>query len=224
MLRWLHGAWAVFEKDIKLELRSRYAINTMLLFVLSALFLTAFAVGQETLTPRIESALLWIVIVFAAALGLGRSFVSEQERGTVLLLLLHTQGGMVYAGKLLFNFLFVLGLNLLAVATFVLLLGVQVTAPGLLLTTLVLGALGLAGATTLLAAIIARTATRGPLLPVLVFPMLIPLLLAVVTATRHALPEGQGWSAVGDELLTLVGFAGVVISASIILFDYVWYD
>jgi len=224
MKRWLQGAWAVFEKDIKLELRSRYAINTILLFVLATLLLMAFAVGPEALAPRIESALLWIVIVFSAALGLGRSFVSEQERGTVLLLLLHTHGSMVYAGKLLFNFLFVLGLNLLAVVTFVLLLGVHIELPGLLLTTLVLGALGLAGATTLLAAIIARTTTRGPLLPVLVFPMLIPLLLAVVTATRHALPDGLGWAAVTNELLTLVGFAGVVISASIILFDYVWYD
>ncbi len=214
----------MFEKDVKLELRSRYAINMILLFVLAALFLVAFSVGQEALTPRIESALLWIVIVFSAALGLGRSFVSEEERGTVLLLLLHTRGDMVYAGKLLFNFLFVLGLNLVAVVTFVVMLGIEVISVSLLLTTIVLGALGLAGATTLLAAIIARTATRGPLLPVLVFPMLIPLLLAVVTATREALPGGEGWAAAGNEMLTLIGFAGVVISASIVLFDYVWYD
>jgi len=98
-----------------------------------------------------------------------------------------------------------------------------VRAPSLaLLECLFLGALGLAGATSLLAAIIARTANKGPLLPVLLFPLLVPVLLSVVSATRHALPNGLGWNAAADELLTLIGFAGVVITASVLLFDYVW--
>ena len=65
---------------------------------------------------------------------------------------------------------------------------------------------------------------NGPLLPVLLFPLLVPLLLSVVSATRAALPGGDGWAGVQDELLTLVGFAGVVITASVLLFDYVWND
>ena len=87
-----------------------------------------------------------------------------------------------------------------------------------------LGALGLSGTTTLLAAIIARTAQQGPLLPVLLFPLLVPLLLSVVSATRNALSTDAGWPASTDELLTLLGFAGVVITASVLLFDYVWND
>ena len=223
-MNWLHGAWAVFSKDVKLELRSRYAINMLLMFVLSALLLVLFAVGREEVSERVQAALLWVVILFSAAVGLGRAFIAEEERGTVLLLQLNTRGSMIYAGKLLFNFLLVLGVNLVAVGAFLLLLNVDVRLPGLLLATLVLGALGLSGATTLLAAIIARTAQRGPLLPVLLFPVLVPLLLSVVSATRNALPAGAGWPASADELLTLVGFAGVVITASVLLFDYVWND
>ncbi len=224
MTDWLYGAWAVFAKDLKLELRSRYAVNLLLMFVLAALLLVAFAVGQEPVSERVQAALLWVVILFSSAIGLGRAFIAEEERGTVLLLQLNTRGSMVYAGKLLFNFLLVLGLNLVALGAFFVLLHVEVRLPGLLLLTLMLGALGLAGATTLLAAIIARTANRGPLLPVLLFPLLIPLLLSVVGATRHALPNGLGWAASGDELMALTGFAGVVITASVLLFDYVWND
>lgn len=219
---WLHGAWAVFEKDLKLELRSRYAINTLLMFVLGSLLLVLFAIGQEDVSERVQSALLWVVLLFSASVGLGRAFIAEEERGTVLLLQLNTRPSMVYAGKLLFNVVLMLGLSGVAVGVFIVLLSVRVVRPSLLLTTLALGALGLAGATTLLAAIIARSAGRGPLLPVLSFPLLIPLLVAVVGGTQSALPGGLGWDGASNALFTLIGFAGVVITASVLLFDYVW--
>lgn len=224
LVYWFSGAWAVFSKDLRLELRSRYAVNTLLMFVLGSVLLLLFAVGQDPLSQRVQSGLLWIVILFAASIGLGRAFVSEEERGTVLLLQLNTKPSMVYTGKLLFNFLLVLVLNLVSVLGMLLLLSIEVQAPGLLAATILLGSLGLAGATTLLAAIIARASSRGPLLPVLLFPILVPLLLSVVTATRHALPAGRGWNAAADSLTTIVGFAGVVITASVLLFDYVWND
>lgn len=223
-MNWFAGAWAVFEKDVRLELRSRYAINMLLMFVLASLLLMLFAVGQEPLSRRVESALLWIVILFAASIGLGRSFVSEDERGTILLLQLNTVPSMVYAGKFLFNFLLVLVLNLVAVVVLAVLLGMRVAEPGLLAVVVLLGSLGLAGATTLLAAIIARSASHGPLLPVLLFPVLVPLLMSVVSATRHALIGEAAWKFASDELTTLVAFAGVVITSSVLLFDYVWND
>ena len=228
MAAWLHGAWAVFLKDLKLELRSRYAINMLLMFVLAAILVVLFAVGREDISTKVQAGLLWIVILFSAAVGLGRAFIAEEERGTVLLLQLNTRGSMVYAGKLVFNFLLVLGVNLVSLGVFLVLLSVEVALPGLLLLTLVLGALGLAGATTLLAAIIARTASRGPLLPVLLFPLLMPLLLSVVNATNNSfagsIPGPDGWTASLNALLALFGFAGVVITASVLLFDYVWND
>lgn len=222
-MRWLTGAWAVFRKDLRLELRHRYAVNTLLMFVAAALLLVTFAIGQEPVSEHVQAALLWIVILFSASIGLGRAFVSEEERGTILLLQLNTRPSMVYAGKLLFNIVLVLSLSTLALGLFLVLLGIPLLAPGLLLTTLGLGALGLSGATTLLAAIIARTARQGPLLPVLLLPLLMPLLLSGVSATRKAI-LGAGWMAAQSELLTLVGFAGTTISASVLLFDYVWRD
>ncbi len=225
MKAWLRGFWAIFEKDIKLELRARYAINMLLLFALGALVVMAFAVGPTPLSARVQAALLWTVLLFAAAVGLGRAFISEEERGTMLLLQLNLRPGAVYAGKLLVNFVLLLALNLVAVGAFALLLRVQVAWPGLLALTLVLGSIGLAGATTLLSALIARAAGgRGALLPVLLFPVLVPLLLSAVEATRSALLVAEGWTAATDELLTLVGFGGAVITAAVLLFDYIWLD
>lgn len=222
---WLRGFWAVFEKDIKLELRARYAINMLLLFALGALVVIAFAVGPTPLSARVQAALLWTTLLFAAAVGLGRAFISEEERGTLLLLQLNLRPGAVYAGKLLVNFVLLLALNLVAVGAFAVLLQVQVAWPGLLALTLVLGSIGLAGATTLLSALIARaTGGRSALLPVLLFPVLVPLLLSAVEATRSALLVAEGWATATDELLTLVGFNGAVITAAILLFDYIWLD
>jgi heme exporter protein B len=223
MTSWLLGTWAVFEKDFKLELRSRYAINMLLMFVLAVIALVLIAVGREPLSIHIEAALMWVVVLFAAALGMGRSFVSEEERGTMLILRLNVPAGRVYAGKLLFNFLLMVVVEIVAVLAFVFLLSIQVGSWLLLIAVLVLGALGLAGATTLLAAIIARAANRGPLMPVLAFPLLIPLLITVVNGSVVAL-EGGGWNAASGDLLTLVGYTGAVISASTILFDFVWHD
>lgn len=225
MTNWLHGMWAVFHKDLRLELRNRYAVNTLLMFVLASMPLVLFAMGQENIGVREQSALLWLIILFAGAVGLGRSFISEEERGTVLILQLNTRPSMVYAGKLLFNFLLIFSVNLVALLAFIVFLQLQISYWGLLLLTIALGAIGLAGATTLLAALIARSSSgQGAVLPVLLFPLLIPLLISVVHATQSALIDIFGWDQAVDDIMVLIGYAGVTITASVLLFDYVWND
>ena len=224
MVNWISGSWAVLQKDLMLEMRSRYALNMLLMFVLSSLLLISLAIGQNEISEHMQVALLWVVIMFSAAIGLGRSFVSEEERGTVLLLQLNVPGTQVFAGKLVFNFLLLLTVDVLSLTIFAFLLNMPIVNLPLLSLSLLLGSVGLAGATTLLAAIIARATNRGPLLPVLLFPMLIPLLLSVVHASRQALTGGLGWPGAQTELVTMGAFAGVVITAAFLLFEYVWTD
>ncbi len=226
MKHWLRGTWAVLRKDLQLELRSRYVLNALLVFVLSALLVVVLAVGADGVDARVQSGLLWVVILFAAALGLGRAFVAEEERGTVLLLRLNTTSSMVYAGKLVFSFLSVFAVNGVLIVAFLVLLSIDVAHAGLLIVTLTVGTLGLSGATTILAAIIARTSRSGPLLPMLLFPLLMPLLLSAVEATHISLvgSSAGAWDAAANSLAAMAGFAGVVISASVLLFDYVWHD
>jgi len=222
-MNWLTGALAVLEKDIRLELRTRYAINTLLLFVISALLVVAIAVKNEPLSPSLRSVLLWIVILFSAIAGLSHAFVSEEERGTVLLLQLNAKPSSVLAGKLLFNLMLTFALNTVAALAFWVVIGFQEVDSPTLIVILALGAIGLSGATTLLSAIIAKAVNRGPLFAVLSFPILVPLLLSVVNGTRSAI-EGAGLDMVTSEVFTLIGYAGVLITASTLLFDYIWKD
>ncbi len=223
-MTWWRSAWAVLEKDLRLEWRSRLAFNTMLVFALATVLLVWFALGTQPVVPSVQAALLWVVLLFAAALGLGRAFVQEEERGTLLFLRLNAAPLGVYVGKLLFNAALVLVLGGVACVAYVIVLGVQVEWIGLFVLVLTLGALGLAAATTLLAALIARASHSGALLPVLLFPLLVPLLLSGVRLTRHALEGGLGWSGTTDGLVTLTTYPLALVAASVLLFDYVWYD
>ena len=222
--QWFRGVWAIFLKDLHLELRNRYALNVLLMFVLSSVLVVTFAIGTDPVSTRTQAALLWIVITFSASLGLGRSFIAEEERGTVLLLQLNVPGGQVFAGKLVFNMVLIFFVNLVALLVFTFLLNTRITDAGLIITTLFLGSVGLAGATTLLSAIVARATGSSALLPVLLLPLLYPLLLSVIRATQNGFTGGTGWEGSGDHLINLVAFAGVVITASVLLFEHVWND
>ncbi|PIQ60073.1 MAG: heme ABC transporter permease CcmB [Bacteroidetes bacterium CG12_big_fil_rev_8_21_14_0_65_60_17] len=224
MAMWIHGARAVLMKELRMEWRSRHAINLLFMFVLSSLLLVVFALGTGQIEPPLQAALLWIVIVFSAAVGLGRSFLAEEEQGTLLLLQVNVPGSQVLAGKLAFNLVLIMAVMSVTVVAFMGLMGMRIVHAGLLLATLGLGSVGLAGATTLLGALIAKASARGPLLPVLLFPMLSPLFLSVVRATQEALTEGATWSGSATDLTALVGFAGVVNTAAFLLFEYVWTD
>jgi heme exporter protein B len=129
----------------------------------------------------------------------------------------------VLAGKLLFNLMLTVALNTVAALAFWVVIGFQDVNALTLTVVLGLGAIGLSGATTLLSAIIAKAANRGPLFAVLSFPVLVPLLLSVVNGTRMAI-EGAALDAVTSEVFTLIGYAGVLITASTLLFDYIWKD
>ena len=218
----LRAAWAVFRKDLRLELRRRVALNTLLVFTLATVLVAYVALVRAPLDPRAHAALLWVILLFAASVGLGRTFTAETEAGTDLLLRQHAPPGAVYAGKLGFTLALTLLLGGVAALAYGLVLGVAVTAPGLLAAVLGLGAVGLAGATTLLSALIARARGGAALLPVLLFPLLVPLLLAGVRLTRAALDGGMGWAGATDGFVTLGSFAVVVVTGGVLLFETVW--
>ena len=222
---WLAGAWAVFAKDVRIELRTRVALGALGMFVAASLVLVRLALGRGAPSLSVSAALLWIVVVFAAAVGLGRAFVAEEERGTTLLLQLALRPSQVYAGKLAFNAVLTLALCALAAAGFRLLVPAPLGAPGVLAAALALGALGLAAATTLLSALIARAQAAGPLLPVLAFPVVVPVLIPAVSMTEIASGAAAGaWAAARPDIVLLAAYAGLLVSASFLLFDYVWRD
>ena len=218
------AAWAVFRKDVRAELRTRYALNALALFAVSTVVAISLGVGPLTRSPDlplIHAALLWIAILFAAFTGLARAFVQEEEARTAAALRLAAPPTAVYLGKLLFNLLLLLLLAALTALLFVILLRVQIGNLGLFVALLLEGSLGLVAATTLIAAIIARASVKGALFAVLSFPLLAPLLVVAIKGTALAL-EGAGWDRGAAPLQVLLAYAVAMFVASLFLFGSVW--
>lgn len=203
------------------ELRSRYAINTVLAFVGAALLLILFSLKADQLPPTPKSGLIWIVILFAALSSLSRSFVTETERQTFDLLRIHGKSTEVFTGKLIYNFAFTLAVNICTFTAYIFLLGMPVADSVALVLTLLLGTLGLSAVATMLAAIVSQADRKGAIFSVLGIPLLFPLILILVRTTKAALLEGLTSNYLND-FWALFGFAGVSITAGILLFDYIW--
>lgn len=223
MYNWILSALTILAKDIDLEVRSRYAINTVLVFVLTSTLIIIFAVGPEELSDQTMSGLIWIIVLFAALSTLARSFVSEAERGTMDLLRLHTDGTEVFAGKLIFNFLLTLVITVPAFIIYFLILNIQVQNFLILISAILLGTIALAGVSTLLGALISQAARKGTAFSVISLPLLVPLVLLLVRVTQAAIST-ENVTGTGQDILAIIGFGGTTITASFILFDYIWQD
>ncbi len=220
--QWLRSVAAVFDKDWRSELRTRYAISALLMFVVTTIAILMFSLGSEEAPQEVLSGMLWVVIFFAAMSGLSRTFVAEEERGTTMTLQLLTSPGAVFFGKLLFNLVLVSGLSVFTVLLYALFINGFIIKNVLLFAlTIALGSVGFSAAATIIAAIIAKAATRGTLYPVLSFPVLLPLLLAVINATRLA-AEGAVLADAAGEFQLLISYIVVVVTASALVFEYVW--
>jgi heme exporter protein B len=217
-------AYYIFFKDSSSEFRTRYALNALLMFVVTAIAIILFSVANESVSTDALSGMLWVIIFFSGMSGLSRTFVSEEERGTVATLQLISAATPVYIGKLFFNFILTLGINVLIALLYMLLVDkFVVQTPAIFWTTIILGSAALASASTILAAIIAKANTKGTLYPVLSFPIMLPLLLTVMNATRLA-TDGEAFSEALGEFQVLIAYTVVVITVSVILFDFVWKD
>jgi len=214
--------WAVFLKDVAQELRRRVALLAVFFFAATALALVSYAIGPfglpEDDRPPLQAALLWIVLFFAAATGLPRAFVREEETGTALALRKTVAAPVVLAGKTLFNVLLFLSVAAVTIPGFAVLLDWRVASPVALAATVVLGGLGLAIVSTFLSAIVAAAGQRNVLFVLIAFPLLLPLLLIAISATLEATRGGMPWTG----LRVLVAYDGAAAGAAYMLMEAVW--
>ncbi len=215
-------ALSVFKKDWESELRTRYAINALAMFILVTISVILFSLGDEPVTEYLTGGLFWVVIFFSAMSGLSRVFVSEEERGTTLTLQLIASPSTVFFGKLIFNL--VLVYLMVAAITFLysLLFENFVIQNGMLFfVSLVLGSSGIAVSSTLIAAIISKANTKGTLYPVLSFPVLLPLILTLVKLTQFSM-DGESFEFAWTYLAILVSYNVIMLTGGVMLFDFIW--
>jgi len=217
-------SYALFQKDFHSELRTRYAINSLAMFIIVAISVILFSIGNENISPSLTGGLFWVVIFFSAMSGLSRAFVSEEERGTSLTLQLIASPATVFTGKLLFNMILVFLMNIVITLLYSMLFAEFIIQNYLLFfLTFVLGNIGIAISSTLIAAIIAKAGSKGTLYPVLSFPILLPLILTSVQLTSFSI-DGIPISEAVFELAIVLCYDIIMISAAYMLFDFIWKD
>ena len=223
---WIICAWAVFRKDLQVELRTRYALGAVLLFAVTTLIAVSAALSSTLVHTEVKAALLWIILLFAALSGLALVFVREEEAGTAPLLRLFAPATAVYAGKWLFNIALVFAVEIVSVPLFLVVLPVDDVNYGLLFGVLFLGGAGLAGASTFVAALIAQASSgKSALFFIVAFPVLLPLLLIAVQGTVGAFDTVATHQAHSRaDLGMLAIYALVMTTVSFLLFEYIWND
>lgn len=224
--RELHRARAVFWKDLLTERRTKANFNAVVFFAALTLLLFGFALGPDTAAlRRAAGGVIWLTVLFSGVLAFNRSYQQELEGGALESLLLYPGGRRaIFIGKTAANLAFVLLVECIVVPMAAVLYDVPML-PVLpaLAGIILLGTAGFVTLGTFYAAIASRVRAREVLLPLLLFPMLVPLLLAAVECTQTLL-QGSVMSNMGTWVRLLAAFDVIFLAAALAAFDYVIED
>jgi heme exporter protein B len=215
--------WAIFRKDLLIELRTKDSLISMLFFGIIVLAIFNFAL--ESLRESIRSAvpgILWVAFAFSGTLGLNRTFAAEKENGCLQgLLMTPADRGVIYLGKMLAATVFMLLAEaiLFVVSTVFFNLAVWVEIP-YLVPVFLIGTLGFTAMGALLSAVSVNTKLREMLLPLILFPVVLPILINAVEATDIILNK-RDYAALKVPLTVMSVFTIVFGTAACILFEYV---
>ena len=212
---------AVIWKDLAAELRSRELLSAMLVFALLVILIFNFALELDIQTrATVTAGVLWVTFIFAGTLGLNRSMAIEKDRGCLDgLLLAPVDRAAIYFGKMLGNLIFMVIIVAIVLPVYSVLYNTNLFNPGFLLVT-ILGSIGYVTVGTLLAAMAVQARTRDILLPILLFPVIIPVILAAVKASMGFLqglesPEIMPW------INLLLVYDVIFLTVAFMTFDYV---
>lgn len=212
----------LIQKEFTLEWRQKYALNGILLYVVSAVFITYLSVGakQGNLAPPTWNALYWIIILFSSVNAVAKSFIQEHQ-GRQLYYYSIASPEAVIISKIIYNSLLTLTLAILGYFVFSVILGNPVLDQGLFVLNLVIGSLGFSACLTMVSGIAAKAGSNATLMAILSFPVIIPILLMAIRVSKNAL-DGLDWSVSADKLVSLLAINAIVGVTAYILFPYLW--
>ncbi|MFN8496932.1 MAG: heme exporter protein CcmB [Anaerolineae bacterium] len=210
--------WALVWKDLIAERRTKEILSATLVFGLLVVLIFNFAFDlRRAEMDLIGPGILWVAFIFAGILGLNRGFALEKDRGALEgLMLAPMDRSAIYLGKLISTLIFMSVMELIIVPVYSL-LNNQPIRPDLI-PVIFMGTLGFAAAGTIFAAIAANTRTREVLLPILLFPILVPVVITAVGATAIVLGGGED---LGPPLTLLAAFDVVFLVVGVLVFGYV---
>src|SRR5829696_4899983 len=217
----LKAVGAVVWKDLRAEFRSRELFSAMLVFSLLIILIFNFALEMDIkMRQSVTAGVLWATFAFAGTLGLNRSMAIEKDRGCLDgLLLAPVDRSAIYFGKVISNLAFMLIVEFIVLPVYSVLYSINLFQPGLLLVIL-LGSIGYVSVGTLLSAMSVQTRTRDILLPILLFPVVIPVILAAVKASSGFLANAE-WAEILLPLNLLIAYDVIFIALAFMVFDSV---
>jgi heme exporter protein B len=223
---YLRQVGTIVWKDLLLELRTRERIAAMGAFAVLAGVLFNFSTDTSLVRPQdIAAGLIWMTLVFDGLLGVGRTFHLESEDGALQgVLMSPAPKDAIFLGKTISNFALLYVVALLVLGVFMLFFGLRIgSSPLALLLALALGSLGFVALGTLFAAVSSGTRLGETVLPILVFPLLVPMVVYGAGATGRLL-AGRPVAEVAGNLRMLGAFALVALGAGAVLFRFVVED
>jgi len=218
---YLRAVGAIVWKDLRAEIRSREMISSMLLFTFMTVLIFSLALElDKDARSNTVAGVLWVAVVFAGLLGLGRSLAAEKDRGSLdALLLSPIDRSALFFGKMIGNLLFVLVIGLVLLVLLTVLFNITLVKP-LIVLVVVLGSLGFTTIGTLLSSMTVHARAREAMLPIVLMPVVLPVLISAVrasTAILNDMPRAD-WM----PWIQLLGVADVIfLAAAYALFDFV---
>jgi len=209
-------------KDLRIEFRSKEKIYSMILFSLlvMVIFNFAFEPGAEYIKD-VAPGILWVAFIFAASLGLSRSFILEKEEDCMQgLMLSPLDRSGIYLGKVIGNFIFTMTIELISLPFFAVFFNLSLTAalPPLMIV-IVLATFGFIAVGTLFSALSVGIRGGDMILPLLLFPMQVPVIISAVKSTGMIM-AGSGIEMYSQWLKLLVAFDIIFFVASFVIFEY----
>lgn len=213
---------ALILKDLKLEWRHKYAINGMLLYLASTIYIcySSFKLKSNEISAITWNTLFWIIILFTAITAVSKSFIQERE-GRLLYLYMLVSAESVILSKIIYNTLILSILSIIGFGFYSVFMGNPVADNAMYLLCILFGAIGFAATLTLVASIAAKSENSAMLMAVLSFPIIIPILLLVLKISKNAM-DGLDQSVSYNEILILSAIDAIVIVLSVILYPYLW--
>lgn len=211
----------LIKKELLLEWRSKYALNGVLLYVVSTVFVCflSFVSIDSKLT---WNALFWIIMLFASINAVSKSFLQE-SRGRQLYIYTIASPIALIISKTVYNVLLMSVLTLIALGFYILVFNYTPEDPGLYILATMLGSLSFSTIFTMISAIASKAGNGGMLMAILSFPVIIPVLIVLVRLTKNAI-DGLDRSVSWDEVGILLLINTLVTAVSLLLFPYLWRD
>lgn len=213
---------SLFYKELILEWRQKYALNGILLYTFSTIFICylSFNIKNTGISHLTWNALFWIIMLFSATSAIAKSFVQENQNRMLYYYTLVSPQAIILS-KIVYNMLLMWVLSLLAILVFSVVLGYPIHDHGLFFINLMLGSLGLSTTLTMISGIASKAGNNGILMAILSFPVIIPVILMVIKISKNAI-DGIDRGESFDEIITLCAINLIVGTLAYLLFPYLW--